>query len=480
MLEKEVKVLKETVQHLKTAELQLTASLHECKVRTLEDKDEMAEQVHTLKEELRQAHRDLADERMAHLATQKELVDEKSEHQMSKLVAEKQQERDRRDRALLRDELEDSKRDVAAQKAHFEGQVERLELAVAKSAEAGRERERILLQDEREREQERERENRRREQEQEREREKEREAEQRQTAESRAREGELRRQVTSFLREDLASHLGLVQQELSALQLLCDTQGREREQKCAQEAAERRALLERAEVQERQLASAEAAVTAAATEKSRLFENLALLKEEKAKLEATRDNLKIGDAEKAARMEHQQTRLDQLSAALHQAEVVQASTEQAARAAQQHAEVQKEEQQRDLAALRDRLEQLQQYVSEYKAQAAQAQRDHTRATEEVEAYKTLVADLEETAAAREGQAAQNASALDETRQELALKSSDLLILSARVSELEGQARDQSVENERLRQQLMVVELEKVRFPHDLFPIKTTLVSPPCR
>jgi hypothetical protein len=56
-----------------------------------------------------------------------------------------------------------------------------------------------------------------------------------------------------------------------------------------------------------------------------------------------------------------------------------------------------------------------------------------------------------------------------------LKSSDLLILSARVSELEGQARDQSVENERLRQQLMVVELEKVHFPHDLFPIKTTLV-----
>ena len=95
-------VLKETVEHLKNAE-QLTASLHECKVRTLEDKDEMEEQVHTLKEELRQAHRDLADERMAHLATQKELVDEKSEHQMSKLVAEKQQERDRRDRALLRD-----------------------------------------------------------------------------------------------------------------------------------------------------------------------------------------------------------------------------------------------------------------------------------------------------------------------------------------------------------------------------------------
>jgi hypothetical protein len=412
--------------------------------------DEIKEQLHTLKGQLWQAQKDLADERLAHLATLKELGDEKSEHQMSKLVAEKQHERGQRDLALLRDELQDTKRDMAAQEAQLNGQVRQLQLAVAR-VEEERQRESDLLRDELGREQEREREKVR-----------DLEAELKREGERSARDRMLRRHATC-LQQDIEC----AQQEIAALQQLCDRARREHELERAREAAARQALLERAEMQDQQFARAEAAVTAASAEKTRLFENLALLKEEKARAEE--------------RLEFQQGRLQELSVALQKAEAAHETSQQAARDASQkaeshrishrisqlaceQAESQKEQQQRDLAALRQHLEQLQQHVTEYKLQATAAQREHARATEEVGAYKTRVTDLEEAAAARERQTTLGAAALDEAHKELSLQKSNLQIVSSRVAELEAQAREQALESEQLRRQLMVVELEKVPSP----------------
>jgi hypothetical protein len=413
--------------------------------------DEIMEQLHTLKGQLWQAQKDLADERLAHLATLKEFGDEKSEHQMSKLVAEKQHERGQRDLALLRDELQDTKRDMAAQEAQLNGQVRQLQLAVAR-VEEERQRASDLLRDERAREQEREREKVR-----------DHEAERKREGERSARERVLRRHATC-LQQDIEC----AQQELAAIQQLCDRARHEHELERAREAAARQALLERVEMQDQQLARAEAAVTAAYAEKTPLFENLALLKEEKARAEE--------------RLEFQQGRLQELSVALQKAEAAHETSQQAARDACQkaeshrvshrilqlaceQAESQKEQQQRDLAALRQHLEQLQQHVTECKLQATAAQREHARAAEEVGAYKTRVADLEETAAARERQTMFGAAALDEAHTELNLQKSNLQIVSARVAELEAQSREQALESERLRRQLMVVELEKVPSPH---------------
>mmetsp|Transcript_9863 Transcript_9863/g.19696 ORF Transcript_9863/g.19696 Transcript_9863/m.19696 type:complete len:1553 (+) Transcript_9863:169-4827(+) len=92
----EAKVLEERIDGFKQSEARLTVSLTELKSRVSEDKDYYAEQVKTLKDNLK--------------TVTKELQDEKSEHQMTQLRGQKQTEWDQRDLAQMREELSEKKK----------------------------------------------------------------------------------------------------------------------------------------------------------------------------------------------------------------------------------------------------------------------------------------------------------------------------------------------------------------------------------
>ncbi|EKX49366.1 hypothetical protein GUITHDRAFT_67968, partial [Guillardia theta CCMP2712] len=92
----ENKVLNERIESLKANEQRINSSLQENKTRLHEEKENLSSQIKGLKEQLQQ--------------TQKELSDEKGEHQMTRLRSEKQEEWDRRELAQLKEELSEKKK----------------------------------------------------------------------------------------------------------------------------------------------------------------------------------------------------------------------------------------------------------------------------------------------------------------------------------------------------------------------------------
>jgi len=92
----EVKVLNERIEGYKTSEARANASLNELKSRQNEEKENISTQLKGMKDTLN--------------ITQKELADEKSEHQMTKLRSEKQEEWDRRELQQLKEEITEKKK----------------------------------------------------------------------------------------------------------------------------------------------------------------------------------------------------------------------------------------------------------------------------------------------------------------------------------------------------------------------------------
>uniref|UniRef100_A0A7S0ES13 GB1/RHD3-type G domain-containing protein n=1 Tax=Hanusia phi TaxID=3032 RepID=A0A7S0ES13_9CRYP len=92
----ENKVLNERIESFKANEQRINSALQENKTRLHEEKENLSSQIKGLKEQLQQ--------------TQKELSDEKGEHQMTRLRSEKQEEWDRRELAQLKEELLEKKK----------------------------------------------------------------------------------------------------------------------------------------------------------------------------------------------------------------------------------------------------------------------------------------------------------------------------------------------------------------------------------
>mmetsp|Transcript_49551 Transcript_49551/g.117872 ORF Transcript_49551/g.117872 Transcript_49551/m.117872 type:complete len:1566 (+) Transcript_49551:63-4760(+) len=92
----DIKVLTERIEGYKTSEARANASLSELKSRQSEERENISVQLKGIKDALS--------------ISQKELADERSEHQMTKLRSEKQEEWDRKELANLKEEIADKKK----------------------------------------------------------------------------------------------------------------------------------------------------------------------------------------------------------------------------------------------------------------------------------------------------------------------------------------------------------------------------------